>query len=92
MLQYIVEIENPKGTAFYAVDHRIFECDERAATHFDSYVEAVQHIAEFLHNGNSGLSEPVEIHIIPVPERNGQASSTTRDDEWSIEDILRNAG
>ena len=90
MHQYIVEIDNPSGTAFFHEgDRDVFRTSETEATLFTSYAEAVRHIAEVLHDGTGGLDEPVQIHIVPVPEL---APEGAADDEWSIEDILRNAG
>ena len=86
MHEYIVEIDDPNGTTYFREgDHSAFRESEQEATHFKSYVEAVQHIAEILHDGPSRLAEPVQIHIVPVED-------PAADDDWSIEDILRNAG
>jgi hypothetical protein len=93
MVEYIVEIDNPNGTRFFRADGRdVFRSNERDATRFKSYFEAVQQIAEILHRRGGSLGEPVEIHVLPVPDPGAQTPVAADDDEWSIEDILRNAG
>jgi hypothetical protein len=53
---------------------------------FPGYIEAVQHLSEFLSAHRSTVAEPVEIHIVPVED------GTIPDKEWTMEEILRNAG
>ena len=85
MLHYIVEIGNVNGTADYHYGNSGgSRADQHQPTDFPGYFEAVQHIAKLLNAGN--VKQPVEIHIVPVQEGAGL------DEEWTIEDILRNAG
>ena len=86
MLHYIVEFGNASGTALYHYgDSSGFKADPQQPTHFPGCLEAVQHIAKLLKAGRT-LKDSVEIHIMPIQEE------SALDEEWTIEDILRNAG
>jgi hypothetical protein len=79
MLQYLVEIGNANGADLNS--------GQNPAVLFPDYIEAVQHLSELLCAGRCNLGEPVEIHIVPVED------GTAQDDEdWTMEEILRNAG
>ncbi len=87
MLQYLVEIGNANGAACRHGDGAGLSSGQNPAVLFPDYVEAVQHLPELLSAGRCNLGEPVEIHIVPVED------GTAQDDEdWTMEEILRNAG
>jgi hypothetical protein len=72
MFEYVVELKQPLlGTTYYRSGHGVFEKNQSDATRFDTYQEALSHIAVFL--ADSILGEPVEIRIVPAPDK---ASST----------------
>ena len=76
MFEYIVELKQPiLGTTFYRSGHGVFGRNQNDATRFDTYQEALSHIAVFL--ADFVLGEPVEIRIVPAPEK---APRTTDDD------------
>jgi hypothetical protein len=68
MFEYVVELKQPLlGTTFYRRGHGVFEKNLRDATRFDTYQEALMHIAAFL--TDFVLGEPVEIRIVPAPDK-----------------------
>ena len=76
MFEYVVEIKQPLlGTTFYRSGHGVFEKNQSDATRFDTYQEALFHIAAFL--ADFVLGEPVEIRIVPAPDK---ATCTSDDD------------
>ena len=76
MFEYVVELKQPLlGTTFYRIGHGVFEKNQSDATRFDTYQEALSHIAAFL--ADFVLGEPVEIRIVPAPDK---APCTSDDD------------
>ena len=76
MFEYVVELKQPiLGTTFYRSGHGVFEKNQSDATRFDTYQEALSHIAAFL--ADFVLGEPVEIRILPAPDK---APYTSDDD------------
>ena len=68
MFEYVVELKQPLlGTTFYRSGHGVFEKNQSDATRFDTYREALFHIAGFL--ADVVLGEPVEIRIVPAPDK-----------------------
>jgi hypothetical protein len=68
MFEYFVELKQPLiGTTFYRIGHGVFEKNQNDATRFDTYQEALSHMAAFL--AEFVLGEPVEIRIVPAPDK-----------------------
>ena len=68
MFEYVVELKQPiLGTTFFRSGHGVFEKNQSDATRFDTYQEALSHIAAFL--ADFVLGEPVEIRILPAPDK-----------------------
>ena len=87
MNKYVVQLRNRGETVISRPGNSgIFAKIANESALFPSCHAAVQHISEILPPDPSEWSEPLEIHIVPAPE------CAAVDDEWSIEDILRNAG
>jgi len=68
MFEYVVELKQPiLGTTFFRSGHGVFEKNQSDATRFDTYQEALSHIAVFL--ADVVLGEPLEIRIVPAPDK-----------------------
>jgi hypothetical protein len=87
MNEYVVEFGSPGDRVFSLTgDSGILAKNADETLVFQSSHTAKDHIGDVLHSYQIELNDPVENHVVPVLE------CTIPEDEWSIEDILRNAG
>jgi hypothetical protein len=79
MFEYVIEFDQPAlGTTYFG--NGVHEPDKNHATRFNSYLDAVGHLAA--HLPAHTLNEPVEIRIVPAPDNT----------PWTVEEILAREG
>jgi len=85
MIQYVVQFD-PDTSCIRTGDGSNFVSRGKESQVYQGVYPTVRHIAEVLDSDHVRLNEAVKIQFESTPE------ITAQDDEWSIDDILRNAG